>query len=63
MVIANSVIDFQEKKMVRYEELREFKRIAKLDDPYAEAMTATFIRYYNRVGCPDIDAEYILNAL
>ncbi len=49
--------------MVRYEELREFKRIAKLDDPYAEAMTATFIRYYNRVGCPDIDAEYILNAL
>ncbi len=61
--IENCVIDFQEKKMVKYEELQKFKRIAKLDDPYAEAMTATFIRYYNRVGCPDIDVEYILKTL
>lgn len=61
--IGNCVINFQEKKMVKYEELQNFERIAKLDSPYAEAMTATFIRYYNRVGCPDIDTDYILNAL
>ena len=31
--------------------------------PFAEAMATRFIRYYNRVGFPDIDVDYILNHL
>lgn len=61
--INNSVIDFQNKKMVEYEELTTFTRLAKLDDPFAQSMVSSFIRYYNRVGFPDIDSDYVLENL
>jgi len=46
--------------MVNYEELTTFTRVAKLDDPYAQSMIASFIRFYNRIGFPDIDADYVI---
>lgn len=50
--------------MVEYELLNaNYTRIAKLDNPFAQSMTASFIRYYNRIGFPDIDVEYVLNKL
>ena len=58
--IENLVIDFQNKVMVNYEELTTFTRVAKLDDPYAQSMIASFIRFYNRIGFPDIDADYVI---
>lgn len=62
--LQNMVVDFQNKIMVNYEDLRlNYERIAKLDSPFAEAMATRFIRYYNRVGFPDIDVDYILNHL
>lgn len=62
--IANRVIDFQDKSMVDYGELNaNFKRIAKLDNPFAQSMTASFIRYYNRIGFPDIDVDYVISKL
>ena len=62
--IENRVIDFQNKEIVSYEQLcANFERIAKLDNPYAQSMAATHARYYNRIGCPDIDSEYIINGL
>ncbi|KHE69029.1 MULTISPECIES: response regulator [Capnocytophaga] len=62
----NRVIDFQNKEMVSYEDLsnpEKYERIAKLDSPFAESMVASFIRYYNRIGFPDIDTDYILSNL
>lgn len=62
--ITNRVIDFQDKSMADYAELNaNFKRIAKLDNPFAQSMTASFIRYYNRIGFPDIDVDYVLSKL
>ena len=59
--IDNRVIDFQNKIMVVYEDLNlKFNRLAKLDDPYSQAMSTSFIRYYNRIGFPDLDAAYVL---
>lgn len=59
--IENRIVDFQDKIMVDYESLKtDFTRIAKLDSPFAQAMSTSFIRYYNRIGFPDIDADYIL---
>lgn len=59
--IEHRVVDFQDKIMVDYESLKtDFTRIAKLDSPFAQAMSTSFIRYYNRIGFPDIDVEYIL---
>lgn len=62
--MTNRVIDFQDKTMVDYFALKtDFERIAKLDSPFAQSMTSSFIRYYNRIGFPDIDTEYVINHL
>ena len=61
--IENRIIDFQSKEMVKYDDLANYTRVAKLDSPYAESMVSSFIRYYNRIGYPDIDSELILKGL
>jgi len=61
--IKNIVLDFQYTTMVNYEELNTFQRIAKLDTPFAQSMVTSFIRYYNRIGYPDIDAKYVVERL
>jgi hypothetical protein len=61
--LPNLLLDFQIKTMFDYEELKKFTRVAKLDDPYAQSMVASFIRYYNRIGFPDIDADYVIENL
>ena len=62
--IDDRVIDFQDKLMVSYESLKtDFVRLAKLDNPYAQSMLSSFIRYYNRIGFPDIDVDYIVKRL
>lgn len=61
--IENMVIDFQDKIMVEYNELKQFHRIAKLDLPYAQSMISSFIRFYNRIGFPDIDTDYVFKNL
>jgi len=61
--IDNIVLDFQSKTMVKYEDLDQFDRVAKLDMPFAQSMVASFTRYYNRIGFPDIDSEYVISKL
>lgn len=61
--IENMVIDFQNKIMVDYADLSNYTRVAKLDMPFAQSMVSSFIRYYNRIGFPDIDSEYLINKL
>lgn len=62
--VENRVIDFQKQVMVSFDSLNDnYKRLAKLDSPFAQSMIAQFIRYYNRIGFPDIDAEYVIGHL
>ncbi len=61
--IDNHFLDFQIITMVDYKELSSFERVAKLDDPFVQSMVSNFIRYYNRIGFPDIDAEYVISDL
>lgn len=61
--IENMVIDFQDNVMVEYDDLKSFNRVAKLDMPYAQSMISSFIRYYNRIGFPDIDSDYLIEKL
>ena len=57
------VLNFQKKAVVKFSELNQYNRIAILDSPFAEAMASSFIRYYNRIGFPNLDSEYILNTI
>lgn len=59
--IQDCVIDFQKKVMIEYNKLDVFNRVAKLDDPFAQSMISAFTRYYNRIGFPDIDTDYVLS--
>jgi CheY-like chemotaxis protein len=61
--IENLILDFQNKTMVNYDDLNTFRRVAKLDMPFAQSMISGFTRYYNRIGFPDIDSQYIINKL
>ena len=61
--IDHLVLDFQNKTMINYENLKDYERITKLDTPFAESMSSSFVRYYNRIGFPDIDSDYIINDL
>ena len=62
--IENRVIDFQLNNAISYDDLTTgFERIAKLDSPFAQSMTSSFIRYYNRIGFPDIDTDYVIDHL
>lgn len=61
--IDNTVLDYQNKTVVAYDDLSSFKRIAKLDAPFSQSMITSFIRYYNRIGFPDIDSDYIIENL
>lgn len=61
--IESRVIDFQDKQMVTYSDLKSFTRVAQLDQPFAQSMIATFIRYYNRIGFPDLDTDYLIDNL
>lgn len=62
--IDNRVVDFQKQEIVSFSSLKDdFERVAKLDNPFAQSMISSFIRYYDRIGFPDIDAEYVMNHL
>jgi CheY-like chemotaxis protein len=59
----NLLLDFQVKQMVPYAELSKFTKVAKLDSPFAQSMISSFIRFYNRIGSPDIDSDYVISSL
>jgi hypothetical protein len=61
--IENLVIDFQNKLTVSYDALKQYNKLAKLDDPFAQAMLSSFTRYYNRIGFPDIDSQFVIENL
>jgi DNA-binding response OmpR family regulator len=61
--IDNCVVDFQRISSVEMKEFENFKRITKLDDPFAQSMIGFFIRYFNRIGTPDIDSDYVIEKL
>lgn len=61
--IENLIIDFEKIITVEYTELINYIKIAKIDDPIAQSMISSFIRWYNRVGFDDIDMVSVINNL
>lgn len=57
------VADFQQLRSVSIENLAAFEAVASLDSPFAEAVISRFVRYFARLGTPDIDRNVVLNRL
>lgn len=58
--IEASVVNFQNQVTVEYDIITKWERIVLLDDPYAQSMLSSFIRFHNRIGSPDIDSAFVI---
>jgi CheY-like chemotaxis protein len=57
------IIDYQNLLQLSVAEVdgaQGFTRVATLDAPYAEAVQSRFIRYYGRVGTPDLEFDAVV---
>lgn len=62
--LPNLVIDYQSLTQVPLKVIKEeFVRVATLDGPFAEAVQSRFVRYYGRIGTPDLEFERLVNNL
>lgn len=61
--VPDLIIDFQQLETVENAALSNFVRVAALDAPFAQAMLAQFVRYFGRVGTPDLDIDGITERL
>lgn len=57
------LIDFQHLRTVSAEELAAMTVFANIDSPFVESLISKFIRFYARVGTPDLDAEMVLSRI
>jgi CheY-like chemotaxis protein len=63
LVLPDLVVDFQQLVALQRGRLDSLERIASLDKPFAESLTARFTRYFGRLGTPDLDVQFILSRL
>jgi len=63
LLVPGLVVDFQQLVTLPRRELDTLERIASLDSPFAEALVSRFIRYFGRLGTPDLDTDYVLSQL
>jgi len=64
--IPDLVIDLQglhNTSYVDFTESKNWERIASLDRPYAEALSAKLTRYFGRIGTPDLNTDAIFERL
>jgi CheY-like chemotaxis protein len=55
LTIPDLVVDFQRVESVERSEFDKLERLASIDSPYAESLLSRFVRFYGRVGTPDLD--------
>ncbi len=61
--IPASIVDFQKLRHADISEVRSAECIATVSSPFAESISARFVRYLGRIGTPDLDLESCLNDL
>jgi len=63
LTVPDLVIDFQQIEKIACPELDGLKRIASLDSPFAEALVARFVRYFGRLGTPNLNVDAVMARL
>ncbi len=57
--IPDLIVDLQRINHLASEDFDRLRRVATLDDPYAQAVVSQFGRYAGRVGTPDLDLQAV----
>jgi CheY-like chemotaxis protein len=60
LALPDLVADLQRTVSIPRDDLAEMRQVASLDSPFAEALVSRFIRYFGRVGTPDLDADFLI---
>ena len=63
LIVPDLLVDFQRLAALPREQMSGLKRLASLDSPFAEAVTSRFVRYFGRLGTPDLDVEFVIAKL
>jgi CheY-like chemotaxis protein len=63
LILPDLVVDFQQLTTLPENQMDNLKRLASLDNPFAEALLALFARYFGRIGTPDLDVGHVLDKL
>lgn len=58
--IEDFIIDFQKIRTLKFEHLKEYSKMAELDETYAHYVLSKFVEYYGRVGVRDFDTDSII---
>ncbi len=60
LTLPDLVADMQRLVSVPAQRLNALERVASLDSPFADALVSRFVRYFGRVGTPDLDFVSLL---
>jgi CheY-like chemotaxis protein len=63
VTLPDLVVDFQQIESIAGGDLADLKPLASLDSPFAEALVARFVRYFGRVGTPDLNIDAVMARL
>lgn len=61
--LPNLIVDFQILDTIPFKALKQYKKVATLDSPFAECVLNRFCRYIGRIGTPDINLSEIDNII
>lgn len=61
--IPNMVVDFQQLKSIPCADVEQYTRHAALDSPFVESLLSQFVRYFGRLGTPDLAVQVVLEKL
>jgi hypothetical protein len=63
LAIPDMIVDFQLLTSLPRSQISDLNRLASLDSPFAEAVLSRFVRYFGRLGTPDLDIAPIIAGL
>ena len=57
------IIDFADISSISYEDLKNYKRVASITEPYLKNILSRFSNHFNRLGQPDFNEESLLKEI
>ena len=63
-LMEDQILDFQNLSTALIEDVKQnYRKIAKLDSPFAEAMLSIFLNHYDRIGIPMLDVKRLIDSM
>jgi hypothetical protein len=57
--LPDMVLDFQQTKSIKFDDLSSYSKIATLDSPFSESIAFEYTKFIGRIGTPDLDINVV----